>query len=1301
MGNKVKSEGKPVINLTMRTPILPDAPPTENEPPAVVNLPAVVVPPVNLTENEPPAELSIEMPTLPPGNPLKDEEVQRLAGLFADGTWMPAADPLVIGPQNYASMQNLRFGERCLEGVPGYTKLNAATALAAYPKIRSGIQLQAPFTTRSRVLVQAYNAGLSASQVLQNKTAIPNQGDFEATALHTDAAGAGPGRFSKWPGNQIAYCNGKESKIYGGDEIPCAAFLNFDSANTYLYDYTEKVRNSNINEVATFAADTGGGGSDSDTAANLHLDDNVTDSSLTVQIAFSTGAHEPVVGETVHQATTEATGVVSSVSVTSGTWAGSDAAGTIFLTSPTGTWTGGNNMEDSDDTVIASCTTVTMGHTVTNHNVTFADTAPNVGPKWGKIAWFDGTTAYLTIPDHPRFDKSGGIWTHDLWVEPYGNYGGIIAPLYYQETPVTKVIYDTGAHEPTVGETVHQDSGATGVVLSYDNTGGWAGAGTGTIWLGEVTGTWADSEAMHDAGATVANCVTCTTDKNFFKIEIDASLGAGGEIPRVVIRKYGVETTPVSAPGQTIVYGLDIDNPAWYHLEFSQSGDNWYIFVNGALVASQSNAIRAEHYTSDVYLGRDPYADKYYWGYMEEIRLSTVCRHTASFTVPVEPYTLIVVESGGMGLINVWIGSLRPIQGGKFYIQHANSKVAAAAAYYWNGSSEVAVSSLVDGTAAGGKTLNVTGGASISFGSTVGLAKPRYLKGYFLYFYRFSFTGIDTDTSIYMVTLDAPFQSVVDLWDGTPLLLSSCLRYKVATKSYEDFTAEVAEESQTAFADFAALATTEHILFGSPVPLVGFYIQMSSDAAKVNANPAAMTVAYCNGGAITAWPSVTGLSDETAADLKSMKQPGVVSFSPVTPGSEYKVSINGGPPQYYYRLTFSAALSAAVEAGYITGIAAPNPIHPYKFPFSFLGRPMLCGYLEGNEGNRVDYGMKDTFAFFNGPDASNGVENESLYIGGSDELTAAVEVYNRLGSSIYSFAIFTKNYETYILNGYDAETYRIFTVSAATGCPAPFTMDTYQIAGSTNDGQPAIRTVAAWLSHTGPVMYDSGSLTPIPGLECYFDRRDSRCVNSAAIGNSRGWFDPDTGDYNLQFPSGTEQTVNNVWVALSWRYKKWYPVVPSAAASPYLGGAFRVADLNGRQYVYGARDNGYLMRIHDPAVATWDGTAAVQSVTFGDLLCSGNIWDRIRLLYFKLFGISITEDVDASLTHYADGATAGTALTVVALNGANRYFKDTQRLGLAVAWSHKITITATITTNPRGMRLLGWGMQYQIEREDL
>jgi len=190
------------------------------------------------------------------------------------GEWNPTDDPLAIGDENYTVLENLRYRKRSgLEAVEGYTKIttNPLTvqiiycgdgtycgetycgapklplAPGAYYKGRSGIQLRNLHTTKSRVLVQAENVGETGSAVLENLTAIPNQGNFESDILHEDESGAGLGRFAKWPGGHVAYCNGKESKIFAGDEKECDAFITSTAAIlheiTNAVDYTDAVKN--------------------------------------------------------------------------------------------------------------------------------------------------------------------------------------------------------------------------------------------------------------------------------------------------------------------------------------------------------------------------------------------------------------------------------------------------------------------------------------------------------------------------------------------------------------------------------------------------------------------------------------------------------------------------------------------------------------------------------------------------------------------------------------------------------------------------------------------------------------------------------------------------------------------------------------------------------------------------------------------------------------------------------------------------------------------------------------------------
>ena len=67
-----------------------------------------------------------------------------------DGRWIPDVDPSLIGPNNYAKIENLRYKDSGLEGVNGYSKINEDpldgtapyVALGDFPYIRNGHQLR-------------------------------------------------------------------------------------------------------------------------------------------------------------------------------------------------------------------------------------------------------------------------------------------------------------------------------------------------------------------------------------------------------------------------------------------------------------------------------------------------------------------------------------------------------------------------------------------------------------------------------------------------------------------------------------------------------------------------------------------------------------------------------------------------------------------------------------------------------------------------------------------------------------------------------------------------------------------------------------------------------------------------------------------------------------------------------------------------------------------------------------------------------------------------------------------------------
>jgi hypothetical protein len=174
---------------------------------------------------------------------------------------------------NFSELKNIKYTDNGLRGVTaGMTKVNT-TALTTHPKIRNMFQFKKDQPSETHLLVQAFNTGETESKVFQNTTAIPSAGDFSATALHTDTSGAGVGRFSDAPDEHVAYSNGKETLVWGGDETRVSNFTVYDPSGSFKYSYTDKVQNTltdadNVASLYQVPASI-----DSNTLVLFHFDD--------------------------------------------------------------------------------------------------------------------------------------------------------------------------------------------------------------------------------------------------------------------------------------------------------------------------------------------------------------------------------------------------------------------------------------------------------------------------------------------------------------------------------------------------------------------------------------------------------------------------------------------------------------------------------------------------------------------------------------------------------------------------------------------------------------------------------------------------------------------------------------------------------------------------------------------------------------------------------------------------------------------------------------------------------------------
>jgi len=184
-----------------------------------------------------------------------------------DGEWLPDVDPALIGPRNFASIINLRYNDRSIEGVNGYTRINedyvvdggdksSPTAGGTYIKIRNGHQLRSDKTQKSHILVNATDDS-NPARVYNYTDAFAAKGEFEddknldptgkpsskVPYIVDSSAGLIPS-FSNAPQNSVVYCNSEDTKIFSGYEHRLAsAFLCTDQTGSNIVDVTEDLNN--------------------------------------------------------------------------------------------------------------------------------------------------------------------------------------------------------------------------------------------------------------------------------------------------------------------------------------------------------------------------------------------------------------------------------------------------------------------------------------------------------------------------------------------------------------------------------------------------------------------------------------------------------------------------------------------------------------------------------------------------------------------------------------------------------------------------------------------------------------------------------------------------------------------------------------------------------------------------------------------------------------------------------------------------------------------------------------------------
>jgi hypothetical protein len=507
------------------------------------------------------------------------------------------------------------------------------------------------------------------------------------------------------------------------------------------------------------------------------------------------------------------------------------------------------------------------------------------------------------------------------------------------------------------------------------------------------------------------------------------------------------------------------------------------------------------------------------------------------------------------------------------------------------------------------------------------------------------------------------------------------------------------------------------------------------------ATGAALTVKYWDGTQFTTVGA--SLIDGTAAQAGSpFSQSGLIHWD--VPSDEEKTALFGSIG-YAYQLSVAGTLTGTkgseeeVVIDLIDGIPARKEIEVYKFPVQFNNKTMVCGYVKGNEGNRVD------FCADNAPDVWNGEDSsmdgfQSIYVGGIEELTGATQLYNRFGSNIFTFLVLFKNSEMYLLTGSGPLDYKLYPISFTMGCPAPKTISTAEV--GLEVGENVARNITMWISHSGPMMFDGATLQRIEGLEKYFDPNEDVGVNFNLMSTFQGWFDSTYREWNVLLASGSSATSLNVWFCYDLQRKKWFEKKVNENADSVQCG-FNTITTTGKQHIYGGSNTGKLYQLEKGT--SWDGEEMINVIQTGDFFPSENQWDITTLRRIKLAAKRVTEtnarvivsyypdteiptgadftfgSVNASLSNGGNVGMSWEDVTIALSNsgqagvswpqsnvldidlsldlGLKRIARDTAAIN-KTAWCHSFRFEFSSTTTGKGLQPMYWGYEWYYNRKD-
>jgi hypothetical protein len=735
---------------------------------------------------------------------------------------------------------------------------------------------------------------------------------------------------------------------------------------------------------------------------------------------------------------------------------------------------------------------------------------------------------------------------------------------------------------------------------------------------------------------------------------------------------YGVWTTPVVN--------------TWYHIAFirgwggvTDTDAGWKICITGSaltsVIATSTPNISSPDLNADFEIGRaTSTGNDYLNGWIDEFRVSKgIARWTAAFTPPARPYSATALT---------WlIGSTRPLQGLKYYVSKANIVASTLTGKEWNGTTWNTLT-LTDNTDTGA-SLAVTG--TVTFASTVTTAKPKYLEGYFLYWYQFTLSAGEAELS--HITLDAPFQPIIDIWDG---LFRDIAKFFMFTTVYLDYTVNLRTENYIT-SDTTTYMPATISAFSDPNNCyeIGFTEKQTAiDIFIITANttnPSVASMDYWNG---TEYTSVGTISDGTASGDISLAKSGVISWNNNSTANETKKVVSNSGPLYYYRLKFTGAISAGTIIDYVAGIPAQKTISGYSFGIHAADRLLLgCNNYENKNEFLISAEER--------PNVFNGTDSYKILVGTNTPLICGTSLSTQYASNIYNMILAFKPDETWIIKWTQTDTgteWERFRVSPVIGCPAPQTLKTV----STVFGDTGTKVIGIWRSHDG--IYISNGQAPqsvSQQIKSVFDQTKTPHVNLVMLASEFSFIDHHKLEYHWCWASGSNTTLDKEYVL---DLKKWQWFEFDRTSGLRLQCGCDISDTYGNEYAYGFIDTGYMERLENGT--TFDGTAITSICLTGDqIVIPADLLSMTSINRANLITVAKNTESTVTFKHVIDGATSDTDYTLSAADATHRYANIIKDIFSNPGIFHQFGLSVTSSTETKGSEPLYMAVWFQKDRD--